>query len=375
MKLGVSLLTTAGVLLTIAMLTTVGWDYPPIQTIQRGFRGLGMVEVYNPRTVEAQQAQNQLPEITALEEPIDETPASEVYENVQVLGALGVDRFNRLMTDLTTWVSPDQGCAYCHGEEGNFAEDALYTKVVARRMLQMTEHINATWGNHVKQTGVTCYTCHRGKPVPAYTWFKDPGPERVRGSMAGNRADQNAPASTVGYTSLPYDPLTLYLEQDANIRVISTEALPTDQVHGSIKQTEATYGLMMHMSTSLGVNCTYCHNSRSFFAWDQSTPQRSSAWYGIRMVRGLNNEYLVPLAAQLPKQRLGPLGDGPKVNCGTCHQGAFKPLYGASMLKEYPELAGPVAAAAPAAAPAEAPAAPAAPAPAQTAPGQPAQPN
>ena len=32
----------------------------------------------------------------------------------------------------------------------------------------------------------------------------------------------------------------------------------------SLKQTEHTYGLMMHMSDSLGVNCTYCHNTRSF---------------------------------------------------------------------------------------------------------------
>jgi photosynthetic reaction center cytochrome c subunit len=28
----------------------------------------------------------------------------------------------------------------------------------------------------------------------------------------------------------------------------------------------------------------------------------------------------------------------PKANCTTCHQGAYKPLYGASMLADYPEL-------------------------------------
>jgi len=26
--------------------------------------------------------------------------------------------------------------------------------------------------------------------------------------------------------------------------------------------------------------------------------------------------------------------------CATCHQGAYKPLYGANMLKDYPALAG-----------------------------------
>jgi photosynthetic reaction center cytochrome c subunit len=50
------------------------------------------------------------------------------------------------------------------------------------------------------------------------------------------------------------------------------------------------------------------------------------------------------------------LGDVAKVNCATCHQGVFKPLYGESMAKDYPELTGAIHAAA---APAEgAPAAP-----------------
>ena len=36
--------------------------------------------------------------------------------------------------------------------------------------------------------------------------------------------------------------------------------------------------------------------------------------------------------------RLGPHGDPLKVNCATCHQGAYKPLLGVSMLRDYPEL-------------------------------------
>jgi photosynthetic reaction center cytochrome c subunit len=203
-------------------------------------------------------------------------------------------------------------------------------------MLQMTKHINAEWQPHVGATGVTCYTCHRGKNVPANIWFKDPGPETARG-MAGNHAGQNSPAPAVGFASLPFDPFTPFLEQDRGIRVVSTTALPEGN-RQSIKQTEWTYGLMMHMSKGLGVNCTYCHNSRSFSAWDQSTPQRTTAWYGIRMVRDLNVDYLDPLLPVYPHNRLGPLGDAPKTSCTTCHQGAAKPLLGASMLKDYPEL-------------------------------------
>jgi photosynthetic reaction center cytochrome c subunit len=120
--------------------------------------------------------------------------------------------------------------------------------------------------------------------------------------------------------------------------VISATALPTGDLH-SIKQTEWTYGLMMHMSQSLGVNCVYCHNSRAFSDWSQSTPQRTTAWYGIRMVRDLNTHYLDPLTPTFPAYRLGPTGDGPKLECATCHYGVYKPLFGASMLQDYPELA------------------------------------
>jgi photosynthetic reaction center cytochrome c subunit len=53
----------------------------------------------------------------------------------------------------------------------------------------------------------------------------------------------------------------------------------------------------------------------------------------------------------LPETRKGPLGDPYRISCATCHQGAYKPLYGAQMLKDYPALLEPSAAAAPEAAP------------------------
>jgi photosynthetic reaction center cytochrome c subunit len=56
------------------------------------------------------------------------------------------------------------------------------------------------------------------------------------------------------------------------------------------------------------------------------------------MARDLNNDYLKPLTSVFPANRLGPKGDVAKVNCTTCHQGAFKPLYGAPMAKDFPEL-------------------------------------
>jgi len=104
---------------------------------------------------------------------------------------------------------------------------------------------------------------------------------------------------------------------------------------------------MVHMSQSLGVDCTYCHNTRSFQSWEQTPPQRVTAYHGIRLARDLNNAYLEPLTGTFPANRLGQTGDVAKVNCATCHQGAYKPLYGATMAKHYPEL-GKLSAAAPA---------------------------
>jgi photosynthetic reaction center cytochrome c subunit len=311
-----------------------GCERPPVESVQHGFRGTGMVELYNPRTLAVVEARNVAPAPTP-PVPGGGPPAKQVFQNVQVLGDLEVGEFTRLMVAMTAWVSPEQGCNYCH-EDGNLASDKPYTKVVARKMLEMTRTINSGWKNHVAATGVTCYTCHRGKPVPEYTWTIDPGPKTAMG-MAGNRNGQNFPAPAVGLTSLPYDPFEPFLSGAEEIRVIGTTALPTGN-RASTMQTENTYALMMHLSGALGVNCTYCHNTRSFAEWDGSTPQRATAWHGLRMVRALNRNYLEPLTSAFPAHRKGVMGDVQKVDCATCHQGAYKPLFGAAMLKDYPAL-------------------------------------
>ncbi len=322
-------------LLGAASVLLAGCERPPVKMVQHGYRGTGMDEVYNPRAIAKQAAVNQVPDaIPAV--PAGGPAAAQVYQNVKVLTDLGVGDFTRLMVAMTNWVAPQQGCTYCH-EGANFASDAVYTKVVARKMLQMTRKINSDWKTHVAETGVTCYTCHRGNNIPSQIWFKAPEQAQAKG-MLGNKAQQNSPNMSVALASLPYDPFTPFLSQANEIRVIGTTALPAGNRH-STKQGEWTYGLMMHMSSSLGVNCTYCHNTRSFAEWDGSTPQRGVAWYGIRMVRDINNNYMEPIASVFPAHRLGTTGDVAKANCATCHQGAYKPLYGVSMLKDYPQLA------------------------------------
>lgn len=320
-------------------LLAAGCERPPMESSQRGFRGLAIGEVQNPRIKAAQPAQVAPAALPAA--PADGPKAAETMQNVKVLGDLSVAEFTRTMQAITEWVSPQEGCGYCHNLQ-NLADDSKYTKVVARRMLQMTRHVNADWKAHVAGTGVTCYTCHRGQPVPAQVWFE--GVEKTN-SFAGNRAGQNAPARSVAFASLPNDPFTTYLKGSTEIRVAAAQALPTSGRHGaSIKSAEATFGLMQHMSQALNVNCTYCHNTRSFDNWKESTPQRATAWHGIRMARDLNVAYIEPLTGSFPAARLGPKGDVAKVSCATCHQGLNKPLGGAAMAAAYPALSASAAA-------------------------------
>lgn len=330
-------------LLVIAFFFTIGWERPPIDVQQIGYRGTGMEEPNNPRDQAKLVALNQVPpEIYPLDSPADlaDAPkASEVYENVPVLGHLPEPQFTRLMAAITEWVAPEEGCGYCHNLD-NLADDSLYTKTVARRMIQMTWDVNGGWQDHVKETGVTCYTCHRGNPVPENVWV-DPEPQRFASKgMLGWNDGQNSPSALTAASSLPVTGLADYLTSDAEIRIQSKAPLPTTAGGATIQSTEKTYGLMMHMADSLGVGCTYCHNTQSFGSWELSPPPRLTAWHGIQMVRDLNAAYLSPLADTLPAERLGPSGDVPKASCATCHQGVFKPLYGASMLGEYPSLAG-----------------------------------
>ncbi len=319
-------------LLGIASVVGVDWDAPPVETEQVGYRGTGMYVTKDAAEAAAGRANNVVPESPWEADPEGDR-ASEVYENVQVLGHLSEDQFDQFMASITEWVSPEASCEYCHNLE-NMASDEVYTKIVARRMIQMNQAINVDWTAHVGDTGVTCYTCHRGNPVPEEVWYRDIEPKKA---SRGYRGGQNVAAMFGGNSSLPQNALEDYLLGDKEIRVHADTALPTGAQKATTKETENTWSLMMHMSESLGANCVTCHNSRAFNDWDQSPPQRVTAWHGIRMARELNVDYMVGLTPLFPKDEvhLGPEGDVLKIGCSTCHNGVQKPLYGESMMGEY----------------------------------------
>lgn len=324
------------VLFVASLLSLTACERPPVESEQYGYRGTAMGNVQNPRLpVSDAVYPAPLPTVPALG-----PTAGEVYQNVEVLGHLSVGEFTRLMTSIQTWVAPEQGCEYCHNL-ADLASDEKYTKVVGRRMIQMNQHINAQWSDHVGDVGVNCYTCHRGNNVPEYVWFEEGGSTYGNKRFAGWRDGQNNPVSSTAYSTLPSDPFSRHLASADQPAARIASSGPFPEPGGlTTKESEWVYSLMMHYSASLGVNCTYCHNTASFDNWEQSTPKRLKAWHGQSMTRALNVDYLVPLGPLYPDGRLGPhTGDAPKANCQTCHQGVYKPLGGGDAISAYPSLA------------------------------------
>ncbi len=321
----------------------------PAQTasLQTGPRGTGMsVPEFNVMRT----APDPTIEDYYTEEPYvpegGEDLAKDIYQNVQVLGDLTEDNFNRVMTAMTQWVSPEEGCAYCHGDVDleEYGSDALYTKVVSRRMIQMTQNINENWGGHVnavEEVGVNCYTCHRGQNVPSEIWFNISPVNEAAGGWA---SVQNRATSISQSTSLPSNALEVYLTDYEAVNVHDLESrvagVPNDIDVASIQKTEQTYSLMNYFANSLGVNCVFCHNSRAFYDPEQHTPQWATALLGRQMVIEMNQEYLIPLESEYPPERLGPVyADAPKAACKTCHKGYQRPLQGMNVIADWPELA------------------------------------
>ena len=277
--------------------------------------------------------------------------AGEVYKNVPVLADVGAAEFMRLQTAITAWVSPKEGCSFCHAG-ADYASDAKPEKAAARVMLQMTRHLNADWSKHVAGAGVTCYTCHRGQPVPAEIWFPSTPPPRNPFLAPQDNWRESADTVRKFFPDASY---AEYLYDDEPIAVQSTTVEPSGTVSSRV-EAKRIYEMMMTISDGIGVNCGYCHNTRNFQSWAESTPYRWVGYDALGLVRDLNRNYLRQLATLVPQTRTlttetrlpvlparqsGPqLGNG-LVLCGTCHLGITKPLNGVNMVHDYPELTGP----------------------------------
>ncbi|MDW8445176.1 MAG: photosynthetic reaction center cytochrome PufC [Acetobacteraceae bacterium] len=329
------------------------FERPPVTAIQWGPRGTAMELVYNPRTVVRNLPRHAVP---AKEEEVEKSgiPSREAYQNVQVLGDLDSAEFLRLMNAITAWVSPQQGCNYCHNPE-NLADDSVYTKVVTRKMLQMTKVINESWQAHVGQTGVTCWTCHRGQPVPAYVWST----ETPQAGAAHARADDHRGgtehrlhrgrafvAADRSVHALPArgqaDPSHHHLDADVARRQPDVDQADRVDLCADVPLHRGD-GRQLHLLPQLAklrqmgrVDAATRHRLARHLhdAGDQQRLDRPAH-------AALAGESEGPARGRCGGQLwrgVGPMGDALKVNCLTCHQGAHKPMLGARMLADYPEL-------------------------------------
>ncbi len=92
--------------------------------------------------------------------------AEDVFSNVQELKGIPVNQFMETMGFFSAALG--YNCTNCHGEEvqGNWAKyaDDFPVKNTAVRMIRIVNSINKNLFGGAQ--AVTCYTCHRGTPVP-----------------------------------------------------------------------------------------------------------------------------------------------------------------------------------------------------------------
>ncbi len=332
------LLLRGGLIGVIAFAAAVAFMVIPIQigkiwpttSIQTGYRGTGMDVIRFDTQIAATVAANTPPVLGAPIPPEAGAPLEgDAYPFAEAAGVgnLTVANFDRLNAAIAVWVAP----------EAAFGASDGYLQAISVRHLEMTRAINDEWDAHVGPTGVNCYTCHRGESVPLDTWFS---PEPLNNWAGPNAMFQNQATAMNYSTALPVDAMQTYLlETEQLVGVNGYDSRNTTGEPGaSIYHTYQTFSLMQHFANSLGVNCTYCHNTRSIADPAGFTPQWASAQIGRAMTQDINNTWIVPDLELLPPERLGPLGDPAKVNCATCHLGAPQTFNGESAVVDFPEL-------------------------------------
>ena len=87
--------------------------------------------------------------------------AEQAYTNIVELKGVAADQVLPAMQFMSTSLGVD--CNFCH-VQGDNASDDNPKKLVARKMIEMVNDINAKFPDG--KVHVSCYTCHRGKTTP-----------------------------------------------------------------------------------------------------------------------------------------------------------------------------------------------------------------
>lgn len=286
--------------------------------------------------------------------------------NVQVLTG---------MTSAQIWTYMQQyvsgglgvGCQYCH-DLNNFAADTYPEKLAARNMLYLVSDVNSQFivdlpdwqGNYVQ-----CATCHNNAPanleafgeqfirsvpdIPVTVELLDENGQRVIDPalkpepIRGQVGLQDAVLWYIYNYQIwkPFD--SADPESGRGSLALTFDGGPTQE------QVTINQNVMNYQSWSLGVGCTYCHNSRNFVAYELDAASTIvSPLAGYKKLKAQQMMLLttwlaenwssygaipvteIPLELQGGASRFSyqTLGDGQTYNvpgCYTCHMGQAIP--------------------------------------------------
>lgn len=107
-------------------------------------------------------------EVLALIKGKEELPAEQVYKNIQIFkGRTAAQLLNAMNRGFSS--SLGVSCSHCHVSE--YDSEAKPTKQIARDMVAMVSTINGTLLKNIPNLkspnpGISCGTCHNGRPRP-----------------------------------------------------------------------------------------------------------------------------------------------------------------------------------------------------------------
>ncbi|RRR76918.1 MAG: photosynthetic reaction center cytochrome c subunit [Candidatus Viridilinea halotolerans] len=287
--------------------------------------------------------------------------------NVQVLTG---------MTSAEVWTYMQQyvsgglgvGCQYCH-DINNFALDTYPEKIAARNMLYLVGDLNAqfvvdlpNWqGNYVQ-----CATCHYNEPqnlegfdsqfiksvpdIPVVVEVLDENGERVF-DPAQRPEELRTPISLQDAVIWYLYNYQVWKPYDAEDPASGRGSLALTYNGGPTQeQVTINQNVMNYNAWSLGQNCTFCHNSRNFVAYelDAASANVTNPLAGYNKMKAqqmlLMTTYIAenwPTYGAIPHEEIPlelrggasrfsyqTLGDGQLYNvpaCYTCHRGANIP--------------------------------------------------
>jgi photosynthetic reaction center cytochrome c subunit len=277
-------------------------------------------------------------------------------QNIQVLTGMNTEQLWNYMQRMSAGLGVS--CQYCHNIQ-NYSDYTIVQKTSGLRMLQLVQDLNAQYivnlpnwrGNYIQ-----CDTCHNNEAInlPAVsTQFQQSTPPidvtvqplDAQGMPVTDTMEMSLKEASLYYyyNYQIWDPFDVgeYASGRGSLALTYPGGRTQDQV--TINQ-----NTMNSNSWSLGVGCTYCHNSRNFYAYeaDIEAPQFIQE-YAINRLKAQRMMLMTTFMAQnwtqynLPRVPLPEVEDPPLdgdqyyieqggtyyaiPGCYTCHRGNIVP--------------------------------------------------